>query len=80
MPITSSSQLGPVVRFSWSVARNRPKANSSVSPGKNGKSSPHSMKMMTRLTHTNSVWKWSSNQLGSIQGIPRSWVYRPVTR
>ena len=38
------------------------------------------MKMMTRLIQTNSVWKWSSSQLGSIHGIPRSWVYRPVTR
>ncbi len=72
--------MGPVVRFSWSVARNSPNENSSVSPGRNGNSSPHSMKMMTRLIHTNSVWKWSSSQLGSIQGMPRSMGCRPVTR
>ena len=38
------------------------------------------MKMITRLISTNCVWKWSSSQLGSIQGIPRSIVCRPVTR
>jgi hypothetical protein len=37
------------------------------------------MKMMIRLIQMNSVWKWSSSQFGSIQGMPRSMVCRPVT-
>ena len=50
--------LGPLVRLSSSVARKRPTENSRVSPGRKGKSSPHSMKTMIRLIHTNSVWKF----------------------
>ena len=49
---------------------NSPSAKSRVSPGRNGKNSPHSMKMMTMLIQKNWVPKRSSSQLGSIQSMP----------
>ena len=61
------------------VETNRPMANSRVSPGRNGKNSPHSMTMITRQTQKNEEPNWSSNQLGSIHLIPNNSGYRPVT-
>ena len=51
---------------------NRPIATSRVSPGRNGKNSPHSTKMMARLTQKNAVPNCSSSQFGSIHWMPKS--------
>ena len=48
-------------------AMKSPSAKSRVSPGRNGKNSPHSTKTMTRLIQKSAVPNWSSSQLGSIQ-------------
>ena len=48
-----------------------PSPKSRVSPGRNGKSSPHSTKTMPRLIQNSALPNWSSSQLGSIQLMPR---------
>ena len=58
---------------------NSPTANSRVSPGRIGKNSPHSMKMISMHTHRNHGPNWSSSQLGSIQLIPNSKGCRVLT-
>ena len=55
-------------------AMNRPTAKSSESPGRIGKSSPHSMKTMAALTQKNWLPKRSSSHWGSIQSGPREGV------
>ena len=55
-----------------SVAMNTPSESSRVSPGRNGKNSPHSTKMMARLIHRSSVPNWASRYSGSIQFMPSS--------
>ena len=56
----------------FSPEMNRPMATRRVSPGRNGKNSPHSTKMMARLIQKNAVPNWSSSQSGSIHWMPKS--------
>ena len=51
---------------------NRPSAKSNVSPGRNGKNSPHSTKTMTRLTQMNAPPNSFSRHSGSSQLMPNS--------
>ncbi len=51
---------------------NRPRANSRVSPGRNGKNSPHSTKMITMLTQRKASPNSLSSQSGSSHLIPKS--------
>ena len=67
-----STAGGPGTTSIFSPAMNSPIANSRVSPGRNGKNSPHSTKMMARLSQNSWSPKLSSNQLGSIQSMPSS--------
>ena len=46
--------------------------SSRVSPGRNGKNSPHSTKMMARLIQRSAAPNWSSSHSGSIQLMPSS--------
>ena len=70
----TSSMPGLSMPKMWicSPAMNSPSANSSVSPGRNGKNRPHSMKMMTRLSQISEPPKLSRSHSGSIHLIPSS--------
>ena len=73
----SSALPGTIEIFS--PAMNRPMATRRVSPGRNGKKSPHSTKMIARLIQKNAVPNWSSSQFGSIHWMPkRSGINRVV--
>ena len=53
-------------------AMNRPRAKSRVSPGRNGKNSPHSMKTMTRLSQIRLEPNSARSQSGSIHLMPNN--------
>src|ERR1700712_2317646 len=55
-----------------SVAMKRPIAKSRVSPGRNGKNSPHSTKTIRTLAQKNQGPNQSSSCWGSIQPMPSS--------
>ena len=58
----TSTQVGPGKTSTCPVAKKSPSAKSRVSPGRNGKKSPHSTKMITRLSQNSAPPKCSSSQ------------------
>ncbi len=80
MPRSEVDEVGPVGEVELVGGEEQPEREQQGVTGQEREQQPALDEDDDQADQTNSVWKLSSSQLGSIHGIPRSIVCRPVTR